>query len=171
MSYQRRLEASRRWKARNKEHIRQYNQSRKAIKTKWMREKRRNDPEFRKLESKRHGVYHQKRIKSDTNYLLRHVLRSRINSAICRSKGIKRFDHINNLIGAPIEIVRKYIENQFKKGMNWGNHGLHGWHVDHVKPVATFDLTDEKAQKECFHYTNLRPLWAKENLDRRKAKV
>jgi len=38
------------------------------------------------------------------------------------------------------------------------------WHVDHIKAVANFDLEDEEEQKKCFHYTNLQPLWAEDNL-------
>jgi hypothetical protein len=44
--------------------------------------------------------------------------------------------------------------------MNWGNHGKYGWHIDHIKPCASFDLTKPEHQRECFHYTNLQPLWA-----------
>jgi hypothetical protein len=48
--------------------------------------------------------------------------------------------------------------------MSWGNYGLHGWHVDHIIPCASFDLTDPEQQRQCFHYTNLQPLWAEDNL-------
>ena len=48
--------------------------------------------------------------------------------------------------------------------MNWLNYKLDGWHVDHIRPVASFDLTNEEEFKKCFHYTNLQPLWADENL-------
>lgn len=69
-----------------------------------------------------------------------------------------------------IEIVGKnhlelkiYLESLFMPDMTWENYGKHGWHVDHILPCASFDLTDETKIKECFHYSNLRPLWAKEN--------
>ncbi len=61
-------------------------------------------------------------------------------------------------------IAREHLEKQFKEGMTWENHGLYGWHIDHIIPCASFDLTDLEQQKKCFHYTNLQPLWAKENL-------
>lgn len=55
-----------------------------------------------------------------------------------------------------------HLENLFVEGMSWGKHGE--WHIDHIKPCISFDLTIPQQQKECFHYTNLQPLWAKDNL-------
>ena len=60
--------------------------------------------------------------------------------------------------------LKLHLENQFVDGMNWNNYGKNGWHIDHIKPCASFDLTDPKQQKICFHYTNLQPLWAIDNL-------
>ena len=57
-----------------------------------------------------------------------------------------------------------HLEKQFQPGMSWDNHGYDGWHVDHIRPCASFDLTDEEQVRKCFHYTNLQPLWAKDNL-------
>ena len=48
--------------------------------------------------------------------------------------------------------------------MTWENHGE--WHIDHIKPCASFNLLNEDEQKKCFHYTNLQPLWASENLSK-----
>tara|TARA_Y100000389_G_C17226930_1_gene396151 strand:- start:544 stop:708 length:165 start_codon:yes stop_codon:yes gene_type:complete len=48
--------------------------------------------------------------------------------------------------------------------MSWKNHGLNGWHIDHIKPVSKYNLLDPEEQKKCFHYTNLQPLWALENI-------
>jgi hypothetical protein len=73
------------------------------------------------------------------------------------------------LLGCAIEKVVKHIEAQFKEGMAWDNYGYYSWHIDHIKPCDAFDLTDPAqraaAQRaECFHYTNLQPLWAEDNL-------
>jgi hypothetical protein len=70
------------------------------------------------------------------------------------------------LLGASWVVCKEWIEKQFKPGMSWNNYGLHGWHIDHIRPCASFDLTDPIQQKQCFHYTNLQPLWASENLSK-----
>jgi hypothetical protein len=57
-----------------------------------------------------------------------------------------------------------YLESHFKTGMTWENHGKFGWHIDHIIPCASFDLTDLEQQKKCFHYTNFQPLWWRENI-------
>jgi len=46
--------------------------------------------------------------------------------------------------------------------MNWENQGE--WHVDHIRPICSFDMTIEEEQIKCFHYSNLQPLWAEDNL-------
>jgi HNH endonuclease. len=48
--------------------------------------------------------------------------------------------------------------------MSWDNYGRDGWHIDHIRPCASFDLTDPEQQRQCFHYTNLQPLWAADNI-------
>jgi len=61
-------------------------------------------------------------------------------------------------ITTPAFELKLYLEKQFLPEMNWENHG-NIWEIDHIKPCANFDLTDIKQQQECFHYTNLQPLF------------
>jgi hypothetical protein len=68
------------------------------------------------------------------------------------------------LLGTSFEEARKYLESQWQDGMSWDNYGLHGWHIDHIVPLSSFDLTIVEEQIKAFHYTNLQPLWAKDNL-------
>lgn len=68
------------------------------------------------------------------------------------------------LVGITKDGLLKHIESQFLPGMNWENMG--DWHLDHIKPCASFDLSDPEQQKLCFHYTNLQPLWASDNLSK-----
>ena len=80
----------------------------------------------------------------------------------------KKCDSTMKLLGCSIQDVRHHLEKQFAVNMSWDNHGFSGWHIDHIKPCASFDLTKEDEQRKCFHYTNLQPLWAKENLQKGK---
>jgi hypothetical protein len=80
-------------------------------------------------------------------------------------KSIKSSNTIN-LLGCSLEEARKHLESQFKEGMTWENHGNKGWHIDHIRPCASFDLTDIEQQRDCFNYKNLQPLWWNENLSK-----
>lgn len=66
------------------------------------------------------------------------------------------------LLGCTIDVFLMHLESQFQSGMTFDNYGL--WELDHINPCSAFDLTDPKQQKECFHYTNLQPLWREDNL-------
>lgn len=67
------------------------------------------------------------------------------------------------LFGCTMLQLRTHLESQFLPWMNWENYGK-AWHIDHRKPCKAFDLTDPEQAKACFHYTNLQPLEAKENI-------
>lgn len=70
------------------------------------------------------------------------------------------------LLGMTWKELKIYLEKKFKEGMTWENYGFYGWHADHIIPLSSFDLTKDEEQKKAFHYTNLQPLWAKENLQK-----
>ena len=86
------------------------------------------------------------------------LLRSRINHAI---RGYRKSRSTIELLGCHIKQLKKHLESKFKEGMNWNNYGK--WHIDHIKPCCSFDLSKPEEQKKCFHYTNLQPLWAEDN--------
>jgi hypothetical protein len=58
--------------------------------------------------------------------------------------------------------LKQHLENQFQSGMNWKTYGKYGWHIDHIIPLSSAK-TEKELYKLC-HYTNLQPLWAKDNL-------
>jgi hypothetical protein len=97
--------------------------------------------------------------KSDMEYVLTERLRHRIYLAV---KGANKSDTTANLIGCSIAELMEHLQNQFKPGMSWENYGK--WHIDHIVPCASFDLSKEEEQRKCFHFNNLQPLWAQENL-------
>jgi hypothetical protein len=97
-------------------------------------------------------------------FRIRKNIRDRMRLAMCGSSKSK---HTIELLGCSVEELKKHLEKQFTEGMNWDNYGKKGWHIDHILPCASFDLTDPEQQKRCFHYTNLQPLWAEDNYKKR----
>ena len=109
--------------------------------------------------------YQRERCRQDYNYRLKHRLRTRIWDAL--SGRIKRFS-TRVLLDVPnLEFLWQHLEKQFQPGMTRENYGL--WHVDHIIPCASFDFSDPEQQKKCFHYTNLQPLWAFDNISKGKS--
>ena len=100
---------------------------------------------------------------------------NRIRTTLKR-KNLKKQSRTSEIIGGAENFI-KHIETLWLPGMSWENHahwdgkdGTSVWHIDHIKPISSFDLTDEKQLKECFHYSNCQPLWAVDNL-RKSAKI
>ena len=104
--------------------------------------------------------YKANRKEIDPQFELLESLRSKLSQAISH----KSYVSIAQLVGCSIENLRKHIESQFTDGMCWHNYGVKGWCIDHIKPVASYNLLELQQLQECFHYTNLRPLWVKDNL-------
>ena len=102
---------------------------------------------------------------TDLNYKLGHALGVRLAYKLKKSKVFRDASAID-FLGCTIDEARKHIEAQWQSGMSWANHTRNGWHIDHIRPINTFDLTDPDQRKQCFHYTNLRPLWASQNCSR-----
>jgi hypothetical protein len=113
-----------------------------------------------------HGVaYTREKRRRDPYFRLIMNLRSRIRHAL---KGEDKSARSRELIGCTIEELWKQLEKNFKPGMTRENYGHYTWHVDHIIPCFSFDLSDPEQQKKCFHYTNLQPLWAFDNLSKGK---
>jgi len=99
---------------------------------------------------------------TNTQWRVRKNLATRIwwalRAKVCGSKSVLK------LLGCSVEELRAHLQNQFLPGMSWDNYGE--WHIDHIRPCASFDLTDLAQQRECFNFKNLQPLWAKDNLSK-----
>ena len=143
------------------------------------KERRRNDPLFNKrrrehrlknleVYRKKGNDYAKQKRLNDINHKIAHYLRSRFNSALKRKykSNKKKWTSVINLLGCSIDEFKLKISKKFKKGMSWENYGE--WHIDHIKALANFDLSERSEQEKSFHYSNLQPLWADENFRKNK---
>lgn len=148
----------------NKERVKSYNEK-YELKNK---EKRKEQHKINYQKNKRRLIksqveYHKIKRLIDINFKILGNCRTRIYNAL---KNNQKSGRTLDLIGCDIPSLKLHLENLFQEGMNWDNHGLYGWHIDHIIPCSSFNLTDPAQQKKCFHYTNLQPLWAEENLSK-----
>lgn len=116
----------------------------------------------------RQNVYIKRKAlyRSDIKYKLTCNLRSRLHTALKRNKKTK---HTLELLGCSIDHLKKYLQDKFTTGMTWKKVMSGKIHIDHIKPCCLFDLNNASHQKKCFHYTNLQPLWAKDNRKKYKS--
>jgi hypothetical protein len=118
-----------------------------------------------------------KRMKNPT-VKLASTLRKQL-SEILKRKGIQKRADLSalELVGCTVQNLKSHLEGQFQEGMNWGNYGVQRaggqpmWHIDHIVEVYRFDLKKDEDIKRCFHYSNLRPMWAIENIRRSRKSV
>lgn len=176
-------ERTRAWRIKNAEHCKNYdrkykeeNREKSRASAKAYREKfpekvkacnakcRAANPEYKKNWTKQNLEYYRERYKrlskSNPEFKLTRNLRKRVWDAL---QGTCKSAKTLELLGCSASELRQHLEKQFVPGMSWENYGP-VWHVDHIKPCAKFDLTDPTQQRECFHYSNLQPLWALENI-------
>ena len=126
----------------------------------WVEKRKVQKKRWREKSKDYYNNYQKERSKNDLDFKMRNNLRSRVRAALKYQSASKDLGTAK-LVGCTMARLRAHLERQFKDGMSWDNHG--DWHIDHIKPCVAFDLTDPKQQRECFHYTNLQPLWASEN--------
>lgn len=122
------------WRTGNERHRARQRESHNS----WRREKMQNDPQYKAVKS----------------------LRDRLRSTL-RHRGQNKTNSTLKLIGCSKAELVAHLESQFEPGMSWDNYSWETWHIDHIKPVATFEDPEDP---ECWHYTNLRPRWASDNI-------
>lgn len=165
--------AGKEWAAKNREKLNARGRARRA-----------SDPEFAKASAaaqKRHYAKHpekkkeqyqkhydpskqRERYNSDPKFKMMRLLRSRLRLLVKKKKTGKAASTAE-LCGCTFEEFAAHLERLFQDGMTWENHGFGPgfWNVDHVRPIASFDLTIPDHQRECFHFSNLQPLWHEDN--------
>jgi hypothetical protein len=163
------IESDRIYRLKNKDKIRKYNSryikehylEHKKIVEKYKERKNYLARIYRKLHPEKARAYVSFRRATDIQYKLKMALRHRIYLAI---KNNQKSGSAVKALGCTVEHLKKHIESLFQPGMNWNNWTYTGWHIDHIKALSTFDLTDTKQFADACHYTNLQPLWWKDNI-------
>lgn len=134
--------------------IKSVNKSMKEIKIE--REKERRRKYYQDNKDKILDYY-----KNNINARISLNLRNRVKSAL-KNKNVRKTNKTLELVGCTVDELKKHLESTFQDGMTWDNYGK--WHIDHIRPCSSFDLTKIEEQKECFNYQNLQALWAEDNL-------
>lgn len=155
----------------NREYMRKWRLTPDQIAKAKEREKKQSVKDYRKKYRQAWGYFHSEkyrqkmkgRLLNDVQFKLATRLRIRMYCALKQNN--KAGSAIKEL-GCTVSELKSYLEKQFKDGMTWKNWGKKGWHIDHVKPLSSFDLTDSNQFAKAVHYTNLQPMWAEENLSK-----
>lgn len=133
-------------------------------KTEYAREWRKNNAErFREA----HRVYAQKKRQTSPEFKIEENLRRRIRGLVTKEQ---KSGSTLTLLGCTSREFKTYLESLWLPGMSWDNYGVWKeggpmkWHIDHIKPCIAFNLLDPEQQKQCFHYSNMQPLWALDNI-------
>lgn len=108
--------------------------------------------------------YVRKRYATDEQYRIANIISARFRVAL---RGNRKSGRAVELLGCTIEEFRRYMETKWQPGMTWENHRRYGWHIDHIRPLNSFDLSDPAQQAAACHYTNLQPMWWRENISKR----
>ncbi len=92
------------------------------------------------------------------DFRIRCLLRTRVRNAVRKGKAGSAIEDL----GCTVQELRNYLESKFLPRMCWENFGK--WHIDHIRPLSSFDLSVKEEFLEACHFTNLQPLWAEENI-------
>lgn len=100
----------------------------------------------------------------DPEFLIKKRTNCRIWKAL-RRINVRKSHRTVDLVGCSYAFLKEHIEKQFKEGMCWDK--INSFHLDHIRPVSSFDLTDPEQLKAAFHWTNLQPLTPEDNIEKR----
>jgi hypothetical protein len=125
------------------------------------RRKQMEDPRERAKFNRYFLDYVKERKRVDPAFKMKVTLRNRLKNSLRKSKRGKKVK-TSKALGCSWSYFVKYMETRFSDGMTWGNHG-EIWEVDHIKPLASYDLVKKIEQEKACHYLNLQPMLKEEN--------
>ena len=152
---ERNLERSAQFREANRERLREYHEA-------WRRgEVGENGADtFRDSKRAYFNAWRSDKMANDPRYKAIKSLRDRLYGAL-KATGKRKTASLVKLVGCTREELVAHIEAQFEEGMSWTNYNWETWHIDHIRPIATFEDPEDPA---CWHYSNLRPRWCLENI-------
>lgn len=104
------------------------------------------------------NIWFYNKLKTDIQFRLRHNMKRRLRRITQKRKyNTSSIDYL----GCSYTELQQHLEALFEPGMSWDNYGE--WHIDHIYPLSKVDLTDEDQVNKYCHFSNLQPLWAKDN--------
>lgn len=119
---------------------------------------------WRHANKEKHNIYQaeykNKKYNNDINFKLKAILRSRLRKSL---KNDWKVGSSVELLGCSVQEFKSHLEAKFQSGMTWDNWSVSGWHIDHIKPLDSFDLKNKEDLKKACHHTNLQPLWSEDN--------
>lgn len=107
----------------------------------------------------------KERRNKDIDFKIKSNLRKRL-SFLLRYNLKNKSKQTLHLLGCDFSLFMEHLASKFTEGMSFENYG--SWHIDHIVPCYNFDMTKPEDQEKCFHYTNLQPLWAIDNLKKNR---
>lgn len=119
--------------------------------------------EYYKKYPEKRQEYENKKYRTDYSYRFASLLRSRLRCCVGSKKGGL---HTLDVLGCSRSIFLIWMDSNFYDDISWSNYGSY-WHIDHIKPCASFDFLKQSHIKECFHWSNMRPCLAIENVTKK----
>ena len=147
----------------NKEKLKLYRENNKEKRKEYNATRNEKRKEHYAINKEKISEYYKNKRKIYPLFKLKCSLRNRTNTAFKR-KNFTKSKKTLDMLGCDLQTAKAHLEKQFTKGMNWSNQGE--WHIDHIIPCASAKTEEELIK--LFHYTNLQPLWAADNLSKGK---
>lgn len=105
--------------------------------------------------------YMLRRKRADLEFRLKTVIRNILSRSL-RAGRKARTDRSHIMLGYSAADLRSHIQSIMAPGMTWENYGQ--WHIDHIRPLSSFDLSKIEQIRAANSLHNLQPMWAKDNL-------